>query len=746
MESFRGVPLLFLLMLFLFQTCSISAQKSTYIVHMDKSHMPLAFSTHDQWYSSIVNSVVVSDSSQARLLYTYDNVVHGFSVVLSEDELEALKKSPGYVSAYKDKSTALDTTHTFEFLSLNPTTGLWPASQFGKDVIIGMIDTGIWPESPSFRDEGLTEIPERWKGTCQTGPDFNSSLCNKKLIGARYFYKGAGAGNSSNLNGSPRDDAGHGTHTSSTAAGNYVEDVSYFGYANGTARGMAPLARLAMYKVGDSGGSFASDVLAGIDTAVADGVDVISISLGFNGAPLYEDPVAVAAFGAMEKGVLLSSSAGNDGPDLGTLHNGIPWALTTAAGSIDRLLAGTVSLGNGEEILGWTTYHDGAIIENLPLIYNQTISSCNSTELLSKYAYGIIICDNVGSFFSQMSYISEAQAKAGIFISDDPGIFEDFGFEYPGVVISPKDAPALLNYSRNGGKPSASIKFQQTYTGIQPAPVVSSYTSRGPAPSSPGILKPDIMSPGTLVLASWIPSSGESGNAYNMISGTSMACPHSSGIAALLKGAHPEWSPAAIRSAMVTTANPLDNSNAPIKDSGLQYAGANPLAMGAGQVDPNRALNPGLIYDVGRQDYINLLCSMNFTINQILTITKSNYTCETPSSDLNYPSFILLYSTNGSARGEQVNQEFVRTVTYVGDGPATFNISELVMWGNSEMYVSPSSLSFKNKYEKKNYTLGVSYTLNVTGEVGYGSLAWQDGSGRYTVRSPIVVAPLVEVW
>nr|GMD93821.1 subtilisin-like protease SBT1.9 [Ipomoea batatas] len=743
MESFRGVPLLFLSILFLFQTCSISAQKSTYIVHMDKSHMPLAFSTHHQWYSSIVDSIV-SDTSLERLVYTYNNVVHGFSVVLSEDELETLKKSPGFVHAYKDKSTALDTTHTFEFLSLNPTTGLWPAAQFGKDVIIGMIDTGIWPESPSFRDDGMGEIPDRWKGTCQTGPDFNSSLCNKKLIGARYFYKGAGAGNSSSLSSSPRDDVGHGTHTSSTAAGNYVDDVSFFGYANGTARGMAPLARLAMYKVGASGASFASDVLAGIDTAVADGVDVISISLGFNFSPLYEDPVAIAAFGAMEKGVLVSSSAGNDGPELGTLHNGIPWALTTAAGSIDRWLAGTLTLGNGVEILCWTTYPDNAVIENVPLIYNQTISSCNSTELLSKYSYGIIVCDNVGSFGSQMSYISDANATAGIYLTDDPEIFQGTYFDYPGVAISPEAAQILLNYTGGVSSPSASIKFHQTFVGIKAAPVVSSYTSRGPAPSSPGVLKPDLMSPGTLVLASWIPDSGESGNAYNMISGTSMACPHSSGIAALLKGAHPDWSPAAIRSAMVTTANPLDNSNAPITDSGLQYAGANPLAMGAGQVDPNRALNPGFIYDAGRQDYINLLCSMNFTRNQILTITKSNYTCETASSDLNYPSFILLYSTNGTEK--EVSQEFVRTVTYVGDGPATFNVTELGLPGNSLVYVTPGSLSFQNKYEKKNYTLGVSYTLNVTGDVGYGSVVWQDESGKYTVRSPIVVAPLVEVW
>ncbi|KAG8390932.1 hypothetical protein BUALT_Bualt01G0135000 [Buddleja alternifolia] len=671
MELTKHVPLLLLFTLFLFRAKLVLGERSSYIVHMDKSFMPKAFSSHNHWYSFTINSLksLSPESSGVhrkplQLVYTYNNAFHGFSALLSEDELKALEKSPGFVSAYSDRNVTLDTTHTFEFLSLNPKTGLWPASDYGKDVIVGVIDTGVWPESRSFNDDGMTEVPKRWKGICQVGQEFNPSMCNKKLIGVRYFNKGIIAANPNttiSMN-SGRDTEGHGTHTSSTAAGNYVEGASFFGYASGTARGMAPRARVAMYKVIFEEGRYASDVLAGMDQAVADGVDVISISMGFDAVPLYQDPIAIASFGAMEKGVLVSSSAGNE-RRIGSLHNGIPWVLTVAAGSIDRFFIGSLSLGNGVTITGWTMFPASALVTDLPLIYNKTFSSCNSSSALSTVGYGIVICEN-GYVSEQIEYISKSKAAAAIFISNDTEIFEFSDFGYPGVVIGAKDASKVIDYATNGVNPSASITFQQTLVGAKPAPVVASYTSRGPAPSYPGILKPDIMAPGTLVLASWIPNTPTAYIGSNIaltsdfvaVSGTSMACPHASGIAALLKGAHPEWSPAAIRSAMMTTANPLDNTQHSIRDPIFNYEFATPLAMGAGHVDPNQALDPGLIYDAMPQDYVNLLCSMNFTRNQIATITRSSYNCSNPSSDLNYPSFISLYTITRQVHWSRVSK------------------------------------------------------------------------------------------
>lgn len=721
---------------------------STYIVHMDKSLMPKAFSSHRHWYSSTVASVKSTTyKSSPSLIYTYHNAFHGFTAVLSEDELETLKRSPGFVSAYSDRQVTVDTTHTTDFLSLNPLNGLWPASKYGKDVIVGVIDSGVWPESASFRDDGMGQIPSRWKGTCEVGQEFNTSMCNLKLIGARYFNKGVIAANPNitiTMN-SARDNNGHGTHTSSTVGGNYVEGASFFGYALGTARGIAPRARLAIYKVLWDKGRYASDVLAGMDQALADGVDIISISMGFDETPLYEDPIAIASFAAMEKGVLVSSSAGNDGPDPFTLHNGIPWVLTVAAGSIDRWFTGSVTLGNGLVVTGWTMFPARAWAVNMQLIYNKTISSCNSADELSNAPYGIMICEpyNSWSIYSHMGVLMEANVYAAILISDDPQIFSSNSFPYPGVVISSKDASAVIKYAK-GVEPTATIRFQQTIVGVKPAPAVADYSSRGPAYSYRGVLKPDVMAPGTLVLAAWVPDTVQAsiGNDlllttdYTAISGTSMSCPHASGIAALLKGARPEWSPAAIRSAMMTTANPFDNTEDHIRDIGLGYEIATPLAMGSGQVDPNRALDPGLVYDATSQDYVNLLCSMNFTDNQILTITRSSYSCLNTSSDLNYPSFIALYRFDSTKR---LTRTFQRTVTNVGDHATTYKANVTVPKG-SVVEVSPKTLVFE-KNGKQSYSLTIHYVGDSNGTVTFGSVIWIEENGKHTVRSPIAVSP-----
>ncbi|XP_057794459.1 subtilisin-like protease SBT3 [Salvia miltiorrhiza] len=738
----------------------VSADRSTYIVHMDKSLMPKAFSTHHHWYSSLLKSVartwLDADGSEPKLVHTYDNAFHGFSAVMSESEVAALKKSPGFLSAYPDDVVTPDTTHSYKFLSLNTATGLWPASQYGKDVIIGVVDSGIWPESPSFNDDGMTGIPARWKGICQAGDQFNSSHCNKKLIGARYFNEGSRASNPDiNITmNSARDESGHGTHVASTAAGNYVDDVSFFGYAGGRARGVAPRARLAAYKVtGWDSGSVESDVLAGIDQAVADGVDILSISLSYLRTNLYENPIAIAGFGAREKGILVSVSAGNRGPSAATLLEGIPWAVISASGTIDRWFAGTLTLGNGKAVTGWTMFPARAVVRKLPLVYNETLSACSSSELVAEAPdESIIICnitDESTDFSSVMSYLSQSNVRAAIVISEDTSILRSTSFPFPGVVISPSEAEGVVSYASSSDTPTASIDFQQTILGTEPraAPAVSGSSSRGPGRNYREILKPDIMAPGVLILAAYNPYSSEASigsninlaSDYTLLSGTSMACPHISGIAALLKAAHPEWSPAAIQSAMMTTANPLDNTNQPIKDMGFNYRLATPLGMGAGQVDPNRALDPGLLYDATVQDHVNLVCSMNFTSEQTRTIIRSSYNCSNPSSDLNYPSFIALYDTEVN---RTTTSQFKRTLTNVGKGAATYKV-KVEEPKNATVIISPKTLVFRKKYDKQSYSVSIRYTRNneIELETTDGSLTWIEVNGKHTVRSPIVVYP-----
>lgn len=728
------------------------AQRSTYIVHMDKSAMPKAFANPHHWYTSTlqsVSSVATESSSIPKLVYSYNNAIHGFSANLSPTELETLKKSKGFVHAYPDRTVKRDTTYTYKFLSLNPASGLWPASQYGEDVIIGVIDTGVWPESQSFNDIGMTEIPKRWKGECEVGEQFDTSMCNRKLIGARYFNQGVMVNNPGitiTMN-STRDVEGHGTHTSSTAGGNFVFNASYFGYAKGTAIGVAPRARVAMYKVLWVEGAYTSDILAGMDSAIEDGVDIISMSLGLNGVQLYEDPLAIGSFAAVEKGILVSLSAGNDGPSLMTLHNGIPWALTVAAGNIDRDFVGTVTLGNGVSIIGQTSFPASAWLVDVPLVYNDTVKACDSSWLLSQ-AVGsersIVICEDTGDMSGQLQQVSSSNVSGAIIISNYTGVFGVPSY-FPAIVINAKDGNTVVNYAKGMHNPKATMEFQQTSVGLKPAPSVAFYSSRGPSPSSPGILKPDILAPGTDVLAAWAPnlpvtaiSMGSTlilTSEFNVISGTSMACPHASGTAALLRGAHPNWSPAAIRSAMMTTANVLDNTQNPIKDSGEGFMPATPLAMGSGHINPNKALDPGLVYDANMQDYVNLLCNMNFNASQILTITRSsNYHCSNSASDLNYPSFIASFSSNSSSGV----QKFGRTVTNVGDAASTYH-AKVMLYGNFTVSVSPTTLSFKEEYERLSFTLTVEDRSQAYESVSYGYLAWADEGGKYTVRSPIVV-------
>ncbi|KAL1540400.1 subtilisin-like protease SBT3 [Salvia divinorum] len=738
----------------------IADDYDTYIIHMDASAMPKAFSTHHNWYlntlSTISNSntikptTTLSSPSSSKLIYTYANAFNGFTALLSPSELRSLADTPGFLSSTRDATVTHDTTHSNQFLGLNDDHGVWPTSHYGHDVIIGVVDTGIWPESRSFSDAGLSQIPSRWKGICESGTEFNSSLCNNKLIGARSFNKGllAKYPNITIAMNSARDTDGHGTHTSSTAAGGAVEGADYFGYAPGTARGTAPGARVAMYKALFDEGSLLSDIIAAIDQAMDDGVDVISISLGIDGTPLYADPIAIAAFAAMEKGIFVSTSAGNEGPFLATLHNGTPWVLTVAASTVDREFGGAVVLATGASITGLSLYPGNSSATHFPLILPKSCTDAKSLKILKNKDIIIVCIDTNFTLSEQLYNAGELKVAGGVFITNTT----DFSFytqtSFPAVFLNLEQGSEILNYIKTSSQPNASLSFKQTSLGTKPAPRLATYSSRGPSPSCPVVLKPDLMAPGDQILAAW-PSnsavaqlkSGQIYNDFNIISGTSMSCPHAAGVAALLRGTHPTWSPAAIRSAMITTVSFLDNTGSPIADLGQDNKPATPIDMGAGQVDPNRAVDPGLVYEAGRDDYVSLMCAMNFTDKQIQTVTRSSsYNCSNASLDLNYPSFIAFFGVYSGRGSTAVGvREMRRTVTNVGGGRAVY-AAKLTVEGGLNVTVSPESLEFDGVNEKKSFVLRVEDPRLVkNNSIVYGALSWIESNGKHVVRSPIVV-------
>ncbi|KAI3513101.1 hypothetical protein L1887_20427 [Cichorium endivia] len=743
----------------------VLANSHTYIVHMDLSTMPRSFSSHHSWFSATLDSIsaattttstVSSSSSSSKLIYSYTNAINGFTAVLSPSELEIVKNSPGYLSSIKDTTVQLDTTHSTKFLGLNSKTGAWPVAEYGKDVIIGVVDTGVWPESGSFDDDGIGPVPSRWKGRCQEGFQFNSSLCNKKLIGARYFNKGllSHRPNITLSMNSTRDTMGHGTHTASTAAGSYVKRASFFGYGTGTATGVAPHARVAVYKAVWEEGVFVSDILAAIDQAIMDGVDVLSLSLGADGIPLHEDPIAIATFSALEKGIFVSASAGNNGPYLRSLHNGTPWVLTVAASTMDRDFTGILTLGSGISVTGLALYPGNLSPSQVPIAF---VGACENEVDVNKTDRKIVVClDKNGTLSEQFYTVQNSNALGAIFITNNTDVETFMQSTYPVLLLNLQSGKIVMDYIQklDNGEAKASMKFHGTRLQTRPAPRVASYSSRGPSYSCPVVLKPDLTAPGSLILASWpdslSPASIKTGNEelfskFNLLSGTSMSCPHASGVAALLKAAHPEWSPSAIRSAMMTTSEVLDNTFKPIQDVGDNNNPATPFAMGSGHIAPNKALNPGLIYDVQTQDYINLLCGLNYTKTQIQTITRSStFNCSNPSLDINYPSFIAYFDGNDTKSTAKAVHEFKRTVTYVGAGSSTFT-ANLTSISGLNVTVSPAKLSFRSKNEKKSYKLRIEGTTTMEDDVVYGFLSWIESTGKIVVRSPIVAASLTTI-
>ncbi|KAL3646857.1 hypothetical protein CASFOL_009401 [Castilleja foliolosa] len=709
-------------------------ERQTYIVYMGElPENTISISVMDQHQNLLSNTIGDETIARNSKIYSYGRSFNGFAARLLPREAQRLSQKEGVVSVFPNKVLKLATTRSWDFLGLPINEKRNHLAE--SNTIVAVLDTGIWVDSASFNDKGFGPPPKKWKGKCDKGVNFTG--CNNKVIGARFFDLG---GYVSADKATPADLDGHGTHTASTAAGAAVEGANLYGIASGTARGGVPSARIASYKVCWGIGCSDADILAAFDAAIADGVDLISVSIGGAKRNFTEDPIAIGSFHAARKGILTVGAGGNDGPFEETVENVAPWVLTVAASTTDRKLVTDVKLGNGEKISGvalntfspkkrYYPLTNGILAQNATAYIWLNSSACDSGSLREDKIKGkIVYCqgpggDNyipviggAGTIMSESYYLSNSIPTLGYatYVSYDNGL-------------------KINKYINSTSSPLAVI-FKTTSTNVTD-PIVASFSSRGPQELTPNILKPDIAAPGVDILAAFTiftTMSREDNDKrvvkYNIMSGTSMATPHVSGAAAYVKTYHPSWSPAAIKSALMTTSKPFK-----IKPAQAE------LASGSGQLNPTDALHPGLVYDIDTISYISLLCRQGYTSKDMILLTGSKkYNCSNVpqakgADGLNYPSIYFQVKETES----EFSEVFYRTVTHVGYGKSVYKVKVNSPRGLS-IEVNPKVLTFDRAYEKKSFTVTLKGRYPKITVYLSGSFVWSDS--RHSVRSPVLVS------
>ena len=449
----------------------------------------------------------------------------------------------------------------------------------------------------------------------------------------------------------------------------------------------------------------------------------------------------------MKKGIFVSTSAGNEGYGNSTVQNVAPWVTTVGATTTDRFFPGIIVTGNGTEITGKSLYVGKPLTGTSfkTLIFAGDGALANMTDVATNCAGGlnpalikgkVVVCVMQGKHESIVDKALVVGAAGGVGCvvvntgEEGEGIQVELVLNIPTVHLGLAAAGQLEAYIRSTNKTVVAFKLPiATEFGVKPAPAIASFSSRGPSSLYPGILKPDIVAPGVDILAAF---AGDYVS-YAFDSGTSVACPHISGLGAVLKSAHPSWSPAAIRSAVMTSATILNNQNKSLTVEETTGTLATPLAYGAGFVQPNRAVDPGLIYDLSNADYLQYLCALGYPDQTIRSFDADADACPSTSirvEDFNYPSFS--YSSASLTQTSGNSNTFKRTVTNVGPAKSTYTAS-VDAPTNVTIVVSPSTLSFTKKNEKKSFTVTV--TALGTPDRAYGFLTWSDGS--HNVQSPI---------
>uniref|UniRef100_A0A2N9EIW9 Subtilisin-like protease fibronectin type-III domain-containing protein n=1 Tax=Fagus sylvatica TaxID=28930 RepID=A0A2N9EIW9_FAGSY len=654
------------------------------------------------------------EKAKESIIYSYTRHINGFAAML--DEKEAAEIASREYNIFNNTLMALGSKSSISFPKPSKKTAHNTIMGFSLDLrtMEKLPDYSAWkvhwPEAKSFADEGMGPIPLKWRGICQSGQK-DGVTCNRKLIGVRYFNKGFAAVAGVPLNESfhtARDLEGHGSHTLSTAGGNFVPNASILNNANGTAAGGPPKARVAAYKVcwpdlNVASGCYDADILAAFDAAIADGVDVVSASLGGTPTEYFNDGISIGSFHAVKNGIAVVCSAGNDGPFPVSVakcrHHGFSQLQLVQLDREVSLSASGLPRNKFYPIIN-------AANANLPNVSTTAALLCESGSLdPSKVKGKILLCLRGDNGRVEKSFEALKAGAVGMILANNVSDANDLSSDphvLPVSHINYTDGQLVFAYVNTTKNPTAYISPVRTQIGIKPAPVMAAFSSRGPNNIEPTILKPDITAPGVSILAAFTealsPTELESDKRrfpFAVLSGTSMSCPHVSGTVGLLKTLHPDWSPAAIKSAVMTTAKTRDNRRKRIMDANNEKA--TPFVYGSGHMQPNRAMDPGLVYDITPEDYLNFLCARGYNDTLIRLFSEKPYEC-----------------------------------------PGTYKV-RVKQPAGVLVTVKPSTLEFKSIGEKKTFlvTLTSKFFDSRINDYTYGEMVWSDG--KHIVRSPIAV-------
>lgn len=574
-------------------------------------------------YSAQLNAKIDAVIARARLkvpdlrvTHRFDLVLGGVSVLAPIEQIDVLRSLPGVLGVMGDQVEQIETYRTPAFIGA---TTAWNqgggAANAGAGVVVGILDSGIWPENPAFADPDPAgkafptppAAPGNPGGTyaCDFGSGTNPGApftCNNKLIGAYRFmttYE-TFAGVEPYEFTSARDDDGHGTHTASTAAGNRRVEAVAFGRTYATISGIAPRAHVIAYKVCGELGCYSTDSAAAVQQAIRDGADVLNFSIS-GGANPYSDVVALAFLDAYNAGILVSASAGNTGPGADTVNHRAPWIATVAASTSDQSFLSTLTVqgASGSVVISGVSSGDG-VATPAPIVVNTADRLCQSPAAPGSFAGQIVVCERgVNARVAKSANVAVGGAVGMILYNATPSSLDADFHSIPTVHIQNTEWATLQAFL--AANPGATAAFTAGVQGAFQGDVMAGFSSRGGAGQTLGVSKPDVTAPGVNILAGY--TANEYGNPvpqFAFLSGTSMSSPHNAGAAALIKWLHPDWTPGQIKSALMTTAKAAGL----VKEDGVTPF--TPFDAGSGRIDLRKAWDPGLTFDEAGADFVAL--------------------------------------------------------------------------------------------------------------------------------------------